>query len=63
MFSNEIITNLKVMKSLKMKNLIKFNDLRKFEEKNYISFRGSFLIKEKFTDKLQPELEFIINQI
>ncbi len=63
MFSNEIITNLKVGEIFKNEKFeIKFNDLRKFEEKNYISFRGSFLIKEKNSqDKLQPELR-VYNQ-
>jgi cytochrome c-type biogenesis protein CcmF len=42
-FSNEVITNLKVGESFKNDNFtIEFNDLRKFEESNYISFKGYF---------------------
>jgi cytochrome c-type biogenesis protein CcmF len=39
-----------------------FNDLKKSEEKNYISFKGYFSIKEnKNEEKLEPELR-VYNQ-
>ena len=62
-FSNEIITNLKVGEIFKNEKLeIKFNDLKKFEEKNYISFKGYFLINEKNSqEQLEPELR-VYNQ-
>ncbi len=62
-FSSEIITNLKVGEKFdNNKFQIIFNDLKKFEEKNYISFKGYFSIKENdLEDKLQPELR-IYNQ-
>ena len=62
-FSNEIITNLKVGEIFKNEKLeIKFKDLKKFEEKNYISFKGYFLINEKNSQvKLEPELR-VYNQ-
>ena len=57
-FSNEIITNLKVGEKFNNdKFQIKFVDLKQSKEKNYISFRGYFLIKEDgIEDKLEPEL-------
>ena len=62
-FSGEVITNLKVGETFKNENFeIEFNDLKKFEEKNYLSFKGYFLIKEKSNyEKLEPELR-IYNQ-
>ena len=62
-FSNEIITNLKVGEIFKNEKLeIKFNNLKKFEEKNYISFKGYFLINEKNSqEQLEPELR-VYNQ-
>tara|TARA_Y100000741_G_C18114137_1_gene502212 strand:- start:231 stop:803 length:573 start_codon:yes stop_codon:yes gene_type:complete len=62
-FSTEVITNLKVGEKFKNdKFQIVFNDLKKFEEKNYISFKGYFLIKNNnIEDKLEPELR-VYNQ-
>jgi cytochrome c-type biogenesis protein CcmF len=63
-FSNELITNLKVGESFKNEKFeITFIDLKKFKEKNYISFRGNFSIKEnkKKEDRLEPELR-VYNQ-
>jgi cytochrome c-type biogenesis protein CcmF len=62
-FSNEVITNLKVGESFKNDNFtIEFNDLRKFEESNYISFKGYFLIDDNNSlEKLEPELR-VYNQ-
>ena len=41
---------------------IKFEELKKYEETNYISFKGYFSIKEnKLKDKLEPELR-VYNQ-
>ena len=41
---------------------IDFKDLRKFEQKNFISFKGYFLIKEnEIENKLEPELR-VYNQ-
>jgi cytochrome c-type biogenesis protein CcmF len=62
-FSSELITNLKVGESFKNNRFeITFNDLKKFEEKNYIVFKGNFSITENQTeDKLEPELR-IYNQ-
>ncbi len=62
-FSSEIITNLKVGETFKNKKFeIKFNDLKKFEEKNYVSFKGYFLIKENNSrENLEPELR-VYNQ-
>ena len=62
-FSSELITNLKVGESFKNDRFeIIFNDLKKFEEKNYISFKGNFSIRENETeDRLEPELR-IYNQ-
>tara|TARA_Y100000591_G_scaffold39297_1_gene29014 strand:+ start:699 stop:2573 length:1875 start_codon:yes stop_codon:yes gene_type:complete len=62
-FSSEIITNLKVGEKFKKNEFqIFFKDLKQFEEKNYISFKGYFLIKEnEIEDQLQPELR-VYNQ-
>ncbi len=62
-FSSEIITNLKVGETFKNEKFeIEFNNLKKFKEKNYISYKGYFLIKEKeFKEKLEPELR-VYNQ-
>ena len=62
-FSGEVITNLKVGETFKNNNYeIEFNDLKKFEEKNYLSFKGYFLVKEKNGyEKLEPELR-VYNQ-
>ncbi len=62
-FSSEVITNLKVGEKFNNEKFqIIFNDLKKFEEKNYISFKGYFLIKENgIEDKLEPELR-VYNQ-
>tara|TARA_B100000902_G_scaffold26832_1_gene32323 strand:+ start:253 stop:2127 length:1875 start_codon:yes stop_codon:yes gene_type:complete len=62
-FSSEVITNLKVGETFKNKKFeIKFNDLKKFEEKNYVSFKGYFLIKENNSrENLEPELR-VYNQ-
>ena len=41
---------------------ILFSDLKKFEEKNYVSFKGYFLIKDgPNEDKFEPELR-VYNQ-
>jgi cytochrome c-type biogenesis protein CcmF len=62
-FSSELITNLKVGESFKNDKFeIIFNDLKRFEEKNYISFKGNFSVKEnKIEDILEPELR-VYNQ-
>ncbi len=62
-FSNEIIINLKVGETFKNEKLeINFLDLKRTDEKNYISFKGYFLIKEnEVEDKLEPELR-VYNQ-
>ena len=62
-FSSELITNLKVGESFKNDKFeIIFKDLKKFEEKNYISFKGNFsIIVNKKEDKLEPELR-VYNQ-
>ena len=62
-FSSELIINLKVGESFKNDKFeIIFNDLKKFEGKNYTSFKGDFSIKEnKKEDKLEPELR-VYNQ-
>ncbi len=62
-FSNEIITNLKVGESFKNEKFeIQFNQLKKFQDKNFISFKGYFLIKENsVSEKLEPELR-VYNQ-
>jgi len=62
-FSSEVITNLKVGESFKNNKFeIIFDDLKKFDKKNYISLKGYFLIRENNEEeKLQPELR-IYNQ-
>ena len=62
-FSSEIITNLKVGESFKNEKFeIQFNELKKFQDKNFISFKGYFLIKENSaSEKLEPELR-VYNQ-
>ena len=62
-FSSELITNLKVGESFKNDRfVITFNDLKKSEEKNYISFKGNFSIREnEIEDELEPELR-VYNQ-
>ena len=62
-FSSELITNLKVGESFKSDRFeIIFNDLKKFEEKNYTSFKGNFSIREnEIEDELEPELR-VYNQ-
>ncbi len=62
-FSSEVITNLKVGEKFNNKKFeILFSDLKKFEEKNYISFKGYFLIKDNQNeDKFEPELR-VYNQ-
>ena len=62
-FSSELITNLKVGESFKNDKFeITFNDLKRFENKNYISFKGNFSIREnEIEDELEPELR-IYNQ-
>tara|TARA_Y100000389_G_scaffold192089_1_gene219155 strand:- start:1368 stop:2168 length:801 start_codon:yes stop_codon:yes gene_type:complete len=63
LFSSELITNLKVGESFKNNRFeIIFNDLKKFKEKNYVSFKGNFSIREnEIVDELAPELR-IYNQ-
>ncbi len=62
-FSSEIITNLKVGERFANdKFKIVFNDLKKLEEKNYVSFQGYFsIIVDDIEDKLYPELR-VYNQ-
>ena len=62
-FSSELITNLKVGESFKNERFeIIFNDLKKFEKKNYTSFKGNFSIREnEIEDELEPELR-VYNQ-
>ena len=62
-FSSEIITNLKVGESFKNEKFeIQFNELTKFQDKNFVSFKGYFLIKENsVSEKLEPELR-VYNQ-
>ena len=62
-FSRELITNLKVGESFKNDRFeIIFNDLKRFEERNYVSFKGNFsIIENKIKDVLEPELR-IYNQ-
>ena len=61
--SNEVITNLKVGEKFNNENFqITFKDLKKTNEKNYISFRGYFSIIEKNSEvELEPELR-VYNQ-
>ena len=62
-FSIEIITNLKVgQKFTNEKFQIEFHDLKKFEEKNYRSFKSYFSVKENgIENKMAPELR-VYNQ-
>jgi cytochrome c-type biogenesis protein CcmF len=62
-FSSQLTTNLKVGESFKNERFeITFNDLKKFEKENYISFKGNFSIRENETDEeLEPELR-VYNQ-
>ena len=62
-FSSEVITNLKVGESFQNDRFkIVFNNLKKFEEKNYITFKGNFsIIENKIEDNLKPELR-VYNQ-
>ena len=62
-FSSELITNLKVGERFNNDRFqIVFNDLTKLEEKNYISFKGYFSIKEnEIEEKMEPELR-VYNQ-
>ena len=62
-FSSELIANLKVGESTKNDRFeIIFNKLEKFEEKNYILFKGNFsIIENEIEDRLEPELR-IYNQ-
>ena len=62
-FSKELITNLKVGESFKNDRFeIIFKDLNKSEEKNYISYKGNFSIREnEIEDVLEPELR-VYNQ-
>tara|TARA_B100001063_G_C16712372_1_gene528723 strand:- start:388 stop:1410 length:1023 start_codon:yes stop_codon:yes gene_type:complete len=57
-FSSEVITNLKVgEKFTNNKFQIFFDELKKSEESNYVSFKGYFLITEGDIElKLEPEL-------
>ncbi len=62
-FSSELITNLKVGESFKNeRSKIIFNDLKRFEKNNYISFKGNFsIIENKIKEELEPELR-VYNQ-
>ena len=62
-FSREVIVNLKVGEKFSNEKFeIEFSDLNKFDEKNFISFRGFFLITEQGkTDEFNPELR-VYNQ-
>ena len=62
-FSTEIITNLKVGETFKNEKFqIIFNDIKKFDEENYISFKGYFSVTENnYVEKLEPELR-VYNQ-
>jgi len=62
-FSKEVITNLKVGEKFNNDKFeIIFKDIKRLEEKNYISFKGYFLIKEdEVENKLEPELR-VYNQ-
>tara|TARA_B100000959_G_scaffold272789_1_gene322554 strand:- start:1948 stop:3822 length:1875 start_codon:yes stop_codon:yes gene_type:complete len=64
MFSNEIITNIKVGEKYKLKNgSIFFENIKSHERKNYISIIGNFRIKENNNKEIffNPELR-IFNQ-
>jgi len=62
-FSREVITNLKVGERFNNEKFqIEFNDLKKFDEKNYTSFKGFFLITERGNkNEFTPELR-VYNQ-
>jgi cytochrome c-type biogenesis protein CcmF len=62
-FSSELITNIKIGESFKNDRFeIIFNDLKRYEKKNYISFKGNFsIIENEKEDKLEPELR-VYNQ-
>ncbi len=62
-FSNELITNLKVGESFKNERFeIIFNDLKRFEKNNYVSFKGNFsIIENEIKEELEPELR-VYNQ-
>ncbi len=63
-FSSEIITNIKVGEKHEFKKgSIYFKKIKNFEEKNYISIIGTFIIKENGYEEitLEPELR-IFNQ-
>ena len=62
-FSKEVITNLKVGEIFENEKFkIVFNNLRKFEAKNYISFKGNFsIIENESEETLEPELR-VYNQ-
>ena len=62
-FSKEVITNLKVGEKFNSQKLqIEFIDLKKFEERNFISFKGIFFITEKgIKNEFNPELR-VYNQ-
>ena len=62
-FSKEVITNLKVGEKFNNdKFQIEFIDLKKFEKKNFISFKGIFFITEKSVkNEFNPELR-VYNQ-
>ena len=63
LFSSEAIINLKVGEKFKDNKFeIIFHELKKFEKKNYISFKGYFFVRENGKeDKLEPELR-VYNQ-
>ncbi len=62
-FSREIITNLRVGEEFNNEKFqIEFSDLKKFEKKNYISFKGIFLITDQgVKNEFNPELR-VYNQ-
>jgi cytochrome c-type biogenesis protein CcmF len=62
-FSREVITNLKVGEKFNNEKFqIEFINLKKFEEQNFTSFKGFFLITEQgIKDKFNPELR-VYNQ-
>ena len=63
-FSNEIITNIKVGEKYKFKNgSIYFENIKSYKKQNYISIVGNFRIKENNNKEIffKPELR-IFNQ-
>ncbi len=62
-FSSEVIMNLKVGETFKNEKFkIEFNQLKKFQDKNYVSFKGYFFIEDnRSREKLEPELR-VYNQ-